>query len=327
MSSDLNLTTDEYRPVVLKVMADGREHGVREICDAVADEVNLPASVREERIASGERRHVNRIQWAMSGLTVGGLLERPKRGRYRITTDGRMVAARNLTVYTEKQMLEWPAWQEYQAEIAARNRAKARAAAAGDEHGEDAEGAALEGLAKDSAVDPVEAIEEAERNFNSNIETKLRQRLQAASPEFFERAVIELLWAMGYGGAHGEKQHVGRSNDGGIDGVIRQDALGLTNVYIQAKRYADTNRVGDPEIRNFIGSLDSRGASLGVFITTSTFLPKAVETAERYRHGKIVLIDGMKLTTLMLDYGVAVHKHREFTLYDIDDDFFDEDLA
>lgn len=120
---------------------------------------------------------------------------------------------------------------------------------------------------------------------------------------------------------------MGRSGGGGIDGVIRQDALGLTNIYIQAKRYADTNKVSEPEVRNFIGSLDARGANLGVFITTSSFLPSAVRTAEGYRHGRIGLIDGIKLTSLMLQYGVAVYKSREFTLYEIDDDFFDEELS
>ena len=115
--------------------------------------------------------------------------------------------------------------------------------------------------------------------------------------------------------------------DGGIDGIIQQDALGLTNVYIQAKRYSDSNKVGEPEIRNFIGSLDSRGATLGVFITTSTFQPNAERTANNYRHGKIVLINGIKLTSLMLSYGIGVQKRREFSLYDIDDDFFEDDLA
>ena len=130
---------------------------------------------------------------------------------------------------------------------------------------------------------------------------------------------------MGYGGTHGKKQHVGKAGDGGIDGIIRQDALGLTNVYIQAKRYADHNKVSEPEIRNFIGSLDARGANLGVFITTSTFQKGAEITAAGYRHGRIVLIDGIKLTSLMLDYGVAVHKSRVFTLYEIDDDFFEKE--
>lgn len=130
----------------------------------------------------------------------------------------------------------------------------------------------------------------------------------------------------GYGGDYGEKQHVGRSGDGGIDGIIHQDALGLTNVYIQAKRYADTNKVGEPEIRNFIGSLDAQGANLGVFITTSSFLDRAKGTAAGYRHGRIVLIDGIRLTKLMLTYGVGVEKAHEFTLFSVDEDYFEEDM-
>ncbi|MDY5128968.1 restriction endonuclease [Actinotignum urinale] len=206
-------------------------------------------------------------------------------------------------------MLEWPAWQVYQDEVNTRNRDTT--VSSEPSHQIDA--------------DPIEVMTASERTFNAQTETTLRKRLQESSPEFFEKAVIEVLWAMGYGGTHGEKQHVGRSGDGGIDGIIRQDALGLTNIYIQAKRYADTNKVGDSEIRNFIGSLDSRGANLGVFITTSSFQPSAERTATGYRHGKIILIDGIKLTSLMLTYGVAVHKTREFTLYKIDDDFFDDE--
>lgn len=119
---------------------------------------------------------------------------------------------------------------------------------------------------------------------------------------------------------------MGKSGDGGIDGLIRQDALGLTNVYVQAKRYADNNTVGSVEVRNFMGSLDAHGATQGVFMTTSRFLPNAVEIALNYRHGKIVLIDGIKLTSLMLTYGIAVQKHKEFTMFAIDEDFFDEDF-
>ncbi|MDO4613825.1 MAG: restriction endonuclease [Actinomycetaceae bacterium] len=178
---------------------------------------------------------------------------------------------------------------------------------------------------EEDPVDPVDILASAERAFNAQTETRLRKRLQGASAEFFERAVIDLLWAMGYGGEHGEKKHVGRSGDGGIDGIIRQDALGLTSVYVQAKRYCETNKVGSSEMRNFIGALDSRGATQGVFITTSSFLPSAIKTAEGYRHGAIVLVDGIKLTALMLAYGVAVRKVCEFMLYEIDDDFFEED--
>lgn len=311
MTVDNTPTIDQFRPAVLRVLNDGQERAIRDVRELVANQMQLSEDVRAEKIASGEFRYMNRINWACSALATAGLLERPRRGHYRITEDGRTVDRRKLSSYSEKDMLEWPVWVAYQEEIAARkeDRVPADSARAEEE------------------TDPVEVMASAESTFNAQTETALRRRLQEASPEFFEKAVIDVLWAMGYGGTHGEKQHVGRSGDGGIDGIIRQDALGLTNVYIQAKRYADHNKVGDPEIRNFIGALDSRGANLGVFITTSSFQPSAVRTAAGYRHGKIVLIDGVKLTTLMLAYGVAVHKTHEFILYEIDDDFFDEEHA
>ena len=272
--------------------------------------MGLSAEVRAERIDSGQARYVNRINWACSGLTHAGLIARPERGHYQITDDGRAVDRRSLDSYTEQDMMEWSLWQAYQQEIAERKASR----------GESQVVPATE------ASDPLEAMSTAERAYNAQTETELRKRLQESSPTFFEKAVVDLLWAMGYGGDKGEKQHVGRSGDGGIDGIIRQDALGLSNVYIQAKRYADTNKVGDPEIRNFMGSLDAHGATLGVFVTTSDFQPAAVKSAKSYRHGKIVLIDGIKLTELMLTYGVAIHTKREFILYDIDDDFFDETI-
>ncbi|MDO5722130.1 MAG: restriction endonuclease [Actinomycetaceae bacterium] len=310
MRSDNTPTIDQFRPAVLRVLRDGATRSRMEIAEAVADHMGLSAEVRAERIASGQYRYVNRINWACSGLTHAGLLERPKRAVYRITENGRIVDQRNLSEYSDKDMNEWQTWREYQEEIAKRKK-------------EDT----VTEVADEAESDPIEVMTSAQRAFNAQTETELRKRLQESSPEFFEKAVIDLLWAMGYGGTHGEKQHVGRSGDGGIDGIIRQDALGLTNVYIQAKRYADNNKVGDPEIRNFIGSLAARGASQGVFITTSSFLPAAELSADKYPHGKIVLIDGIKLTNLMLTYEVAVDKTKEFTLYTVDDDYFEEELA
>lgn len=312
MATDNTPTIDEFRPVVLAVLADGKVRGFRELCELVADAAGLTQETRSERLNSGQPRFMNRTGWACSSMTKAGLLERPKRGTYRITPNGLQVAQRNLLSYTEKDLFEWRAWQEYQNEVTARRSEDAPAPAVVNEAAEEA--------------DPVEAIATRTRDFNAQVETDLRKRLQENSPEFFEKAVIDLLWAMGYGGDYGEKQHVGRSGDGGIDGVIHQDALGLTNVYIQAKRYADTNRVGEPEIRNFIGSLDAQGANLGVFITTSTFLDRAKVTAAGYRHGRIVLIDGLRLTKLMLAYGVGVEKAHEFTLYSVDEDYFEEDM-
>lgn len=311
MAIDNTPTIDQFRPIVLRVLSDGATVPVREIHKMVADYMGLDEQVRAEQLASGQARYINRIGWACSALRVAGLLERPKRGHYKITENGRAVDRRNLTSYSEKDMLEWPIWRSYQNEIAARKR-------------EDSLVVDLDTPDRETQS-PIEMMSQNERSFNYQIETELRSRLQQASPEFFEKAVIKLLWAMGYGGTQGKKKHVGKSHDGGIDGIISQDALGLTNVYIQAKRYKDDNKVGDPEIRNFIGSLEARAANLGVFITTSSFLPKAMETARHYRHGRIILIDGKDPTGHMLDYGVAVQKKHEYTLYEIDEDFFDEE--
>lgn len=310
MSIDNTPAIEEFRPVVLRVLQDGRVRHVREIWKLVADSMELSEQVREELIPSGQPRYQNRINWACSGLFYAGLITRPRRGYCQITDAGLQVAERDLSIYTDEDMLEWEVWEKYQQEIAQRKTKSG-----------DAE------TPTEPSSNPIEVMSNAERDFNAQIETELRKYLQDSSPEFFEKAVIDLLWAMGYGGDYGAKQHVGRSGDGGIDGIIRQDALGLTNIYIQAKRYADTNKVGDPEIRNFIGSLDSRGANLGVFITTSDFQPRAVTTAKNYRHGKIILINGVKLTELMLNYGVAVHPAKQFTLYSIDEDFFEESIG
>ena len=310
MQADLTPTIDEFRPVVLRVLADGQTRRVRDVCELVADHMGLTAEVRAEMITSGQLRYVNRISWACSALTHAGLLERPSRGNYAITADGRTVDARSLTSYSEQDMLEWPTWRDYQAELAARKSDSVPGPV----------------VTESGQIDPIEVMGAAERDFNAQVEAELLANLKSSSPEFFEKAVIDVLWAMGYGGDYGEKQHVGRTGDGGGDGIIRQDALGLSNIYVQAKRYT-TNSVGSGDIRDFMGAMDTRGASQGVFITASTFAPAAKETARNYRHGKIVLIDGLELTSLMLRYGVAVHKTREFALYEIDEDYFEAELA
>lgn len=208
-------------------------------------------------------------------------------------------------------MLEWPVWRAYQQEITDRKTQSVPKSTTDPTKGES---------------DPVETLESAVEVFNAKVETELRRALQEASPDFFEKAAIELLWAMGYGGSHGEKQHVGRTGDGGIDGVINQDALGLRKVCIQAKRYKDGNNIGSGDIRDFYGALRERGAESGVFITPSKFTEDAKRTALK-DNGEIVLIDGIRLTSLMLNYGVAVQKTREFTLFEIDDDFFEADVV
>lgn len=313
MSSDLVPRIDDFRPMVLRVLADDQPRHRQEIGDLVADLAQLGPEARSQTVPSGQKRYLNRLNWALSALAQGGLLARPKRGWYQITDNGHTVDERNLSSYSEKDMLEWPVWRAYQEEIAARKQSDPQ---------QISNDVPIDNL--DASEDTEELIASASKTFNAKVETNLRRRLQESTPDFFEKAVLELLWAMGYGGAHGSKEHLGQSGDGGIDGVIRQDALGLSKVYVQAKRYADGNTVGNEEIRNFIGALDSKGSTQGVFITSSKFTSSAISTAHNYRHGTIVLIDGIELTRLMLSYGVAVQKHRTFTLFEIDEDFFED---
>ncbi|MCK7637574.1 restriction endonuclease [Corynebacterium pygosceleis] len=312
MSTDDTPTIDQFRPVVLRVLNDGIERSTKQIHDEVADRMQLSESIRAERLNSGQHRYMNRINWALSALTQGGLIVRPKRGHYTISDDGRTVDKRNLAAYSESDMFEWPKWAAYQEEVAERKRSYR---------------SKIKGQEAPESDNLVETIEAGVEEFNAKVETDLRRALQESSPEFFERAVVDLLWAMGYGGAHGEKQHVGRSGDGGIDGIIRQDALGLSSVYIQAKRYADDNVIQRPAIQQFYGALAEKGTERGVFITTSRFTSGAQRLADDNFHGKIILIDGFRLTSLMLHYGVAVQRAKQLTLYEVDADFFDEGLV
>ena len=222
--------------------------------------------------------------------------------------------ARGLIEYSENDMLEWPKWSAYRAELRERDARSRKDHADGNE---------LAGRATDADEDPLDAISRRVDGVNAEVETELRGLLQASSPEFFERAVLEVLWAMGYGGKLGGIEHQGCTGDGGIDGVIRQDPLGLQKVYVQAKRYADGNTVGSPDINGFYGALHRRGADRGVFITTSSFSRAAVEAAEQFA-GKIVLIDGIALTSLMLNYGVGVEARTQYTVFHVDRDFFED---
>lgn len=311
MSVDVVPSAEQFRPVVLSVLVDGKARQVREIYQLAADRVGLSQAAREQRTPSGEIRYNNNVHWACSGLIKAGLLRRPARGVYEITPDGLQVEARGLDSYSEKDMEEWPAWRDYQQEVKERKNAGA-------------DTAPVPSLTVETEGDPTEALEATAEEYNDGVETELRRRLQESPPEFFEKAVLDLLWKMGFGGAHGDKKHVGRTGDGGIDGVINQDALGLRKLCIQAKRYKDGNNVGAGEIRDFYGALKLQRAERGVFITTSKFTPDAVNSAHSF-NDEIVLIDGVKLTALMLEYGIGVETAKSLTLYRVDEDFFNFD--
>lgn len=176
-----------------------------------------------------------------------------------------------------------------------------------------------------ATLTPQERIEKAHRELNEVLKADLMERILDCSPEFFEKLIIDLMIGMGYGGSLKEAaEHVGKANDGGVDGVINEDQLGLDRIYLQAKRYAEGNTVGRQALQGFAGSLLGRGANKGVFVTTSSFTKGAVEYVENLPQ-RIVLIDGDELTSLMIKHGVGVRMEQRFELMKADEDYYIED--
>ena len=148
------------------------------------------------------------------------------------------------------------------------------------------------------------------------------ERLRAASPDFLEQAVLDVLVAMGYGGVEQRARRIGGSGDGGVDGVIDQDPLGLARIYVQAKRYAAENSVGRPQVQGFVGALHGHQANQGVFITTSSFSREAIDYA-RSVNASVILVDGERFASLMIDRGVGVQAVQTFTIVKLDEDYFE----
>ncbi|MDO5701021.1 MAG: restriction endonuclease [Bowdeniella nasicola] len=325
LSSEM-LTTEEMRPIVLDVLFDGERATRREIHERIVTAAQIPPEQLQERLSSGQLRYENRMGWAITGLTQAGLLERVSRAVYRITDRGRQFARENQGApIRESDFIGLPKWDAYQEELAARRRerqadANSASARSGGGSGADADGAGDAPPGADNAVETVQELVEQE---NDAVATELLNRLREESPEFFEEAVVRTLKAMGYGGSERLGARTDRGPDGGIDGVIPQDPLGLQNVYVQAKRYAADNTVGSSAIHAFYGAVSGKGVDRGIFFTTSHFTDGAIRYARDQMHGKVVLVDGRRLTSLMLRYGVGVQVKHEYAVLEIDEDFFD----
>ena len=291
----------------LAAMADGRIRNWREINASTATEAGLTPEQLLETLASGPAKYANRIGWAVSFLTNVGALERPKRGHYAITDAGRVVLARHPGALTErdfKVLAEDPS----SGITPYTSQDKSLTTATSDE------------AAGDGVLDPTEQIELGIRRIESVVASELLERLRSEEPEFFERAVVKLLVAMGYGGAEGRAKVTQLSADEGIDGIIDSDALGLNRVYVQAKRYAADNTVGRPVLQGFVGALSGKGDA-GVFITTSRFTKEAIDYADRTPM-RLVLIDGTRLASLMIRYEVGVQITSTYHTVKLDEDFF-----
>jgi restriction system protein len=277
--------------------------------DRMAAHFHLSELEQGELLPSGKQtRFANRVAWALVYLRRAQLIESPGRGRHRITDRGRGVLAEGLEQIDLKYLMRFPEV------VAFRTKRTDDPGARTELHESD-----------ERQLTPDEQVREGYRQLRENLAADLLERINKASPRFFESLVIELLVAMGYGGSQEDAARVvGRSGDGGIDGIIKQDRLGLDNIYVQAKRWKEDSTVGRPDIQQFAGALQGRKASKGVFMTTSSFSRDAVEYA-RSVQTTIVLIDGEQLAELMLDCGIGVSVQESIRLQKVDEDYFAEE--
>lgn len=302
-------TWDEYMAPSLRVLSDGEVHRTRQIVDAAAELLGVTREQRQILIPSGQEQWVNRGNWALSYLARSGAAERPSRGRYRNTEVGRKLLADHPDGITEKHL------RTLSGSESAPHTFKAFPAPV-------PQPGPIVAVEEESKLDPEEQIASGMARINADVADQLLTRILAQEPVFFEQAVLDLLIAMGYGGAEGSATRTQLSKDGGIDGVVDQDALGLNRIYVQAKRYAVDNIIGRPAIQAFVGALAGNQASQGVFITTSRFSADAQTYAEQVPT-RIVLIDGDRMTRLMIRYGVGVQVKRTVQIVEVDEDFFE----
>lgn len=293
----------EFLHAILTLLAEHPD-GMRrkDIFEPVADAVGLSQEEREEQLTSGGgHRYRHRVGWGLHGLKAAGYAETPVSGLWRITVRGRNLLADHPKGFDEAT-----------ARALHREAYLARAGEPGREVPE-SPGSVIEQT-------PEERIDAAMKEIEGAVARELLERISQSPPAFFEGLVLDLLHALGYGSSRDDLKRLGGSGDGGVDGVISLDKLGFEKVYVQAKRWQ--NSVGRPEIQSFFGALAGQKAKKGVFITTSTFTKEAREYGAHVSEN-VVLLDGARLTALMIGAGVAVTHHRTIRLPRVDGDYFE----
>ena len=291
---------------LLRFLIDRKEHSLRETIEALAEEFNLTEEERKELLPSGQQATFgNRVGWARTYMKKAGLVKSTRRGYFQITERGLDVLRQNPPKINTAFLKQFPEFIEFQTPR------------------RETKGEAIEQDIVEIQQTPEEEIEAVYQRVRQSLATELLQTIKSCSPAFFERLVVDLLIKMGYGGTRKDAgEAIGKSSDGGIDGIIKEDRLGLDIVYIQAKRW--DSPVGRPEIQKFAGALQGQRARKGIFITTSTF----TNTAQGYValiDTKIVLIDGNLLAQLLIDHNVGVTMATSYELKRIDSDYFTEE--
>ncbi len=306
-------TLNELNRPALHVIANSSEAiHISDIRAQLVDHFGLTATDLEETMESGEKRFDNRLRWAVGFLRRAGLSHSPFKGAFQCTSEGKVFLEKHSGLIERKTLME----------LIEKQRIGVDAVEEIDQTTPIADSSTDTNLDDLSDATPDDQIELAFQLTIEGLVDDLIDSISRVSPDRFEILVLELLAKMGYG----EPEHTGKSSDGGIDGVINRDALGLEKVYVQAKRWA--NQVGEPEIRNFSGSLDPFGATKGVFITTSTFSKTARQTARAISAGPklIRLVDGNELAHLMIQHGVGVVTKNTYQIKKLDENYFGEEF-
>ena len=294
--------SDLFLPVLL-VMKDGQEKSIKEIAQAVVASLDLDEHLLEQRLSSGTQRVIdNRIGWARTYLNKANLIERTRRGIYRISETGIRKVQVNPVEITLEELEESPEFKEWRGGTSSENK---------------------ESVWSESEIEdltPEEQIDQSVKQLQNQLRNDIVDRVKQLPPEGFEQLVLRLLVGMGYGGSMADVQGVARGADGGVDGVVNQDHLGLDRIYIQAKRWEGS--VGRPVIQGFVGALAGVGASKGVIMTTSSFAQPALEFAKNLTDRRIVLVDGKRMADLMMKHQIGISIKQEFIIQRLDEDFF-----
>lgn len=298
----------------MQVLSDEKTWTPKELTEQLAVHFNLSEAERHQLLPSGQQAiFTNRVAWAKTHLKNAGLILNPSRGKVNIAEAGLKILNQKPTIINCKVLKQFPSYLKF---IGASK-------SDDDTTDADASTATDEGEAENTKT-PLELIESSFESLHNATAEELLTKLKTCSPAFFERVVVLLLRAMGYGGVTGDGSVTGKSGDGGIDGIIKEDKLGLDVVCIQAKRYSDST-VGRPTVQQFVGSMDFVQANKGVILTTSQFSKDAHEFVDRIVGKKIVLIDGPKLADFMIEHNVGITKTKIYELKEVSNDFFDED--
>lgn len=290
---------------LLKIASRNEITALKDAYSLLAEEFNITDEEKLELLPSGRQQvYKNRIGWARTYLFKACLLEYPKRGYFKITERGYKVLKDDLQEVNNKYLRQFDEFNGFQK----------RTSKVENNIGEETQ--------EDNSKTPEENLEDSINEINSNLEDELLQSLLDCTPSYFEQVVVDIIVAMGYGGSDQEAgQVVGKSGDEGIDGIIKEDRLGLDLIYLQAKRWEGV--VGRPEIQKFVGALQGKRAKKGVFITTSSFTKQAKEYVGNIDN-RVILIDGIELAKLMIEYGLGVSTKKTYYIKQIDTDYFAE---